>query len=164
MGDRLGTPGAVGFWPSFWRNFFDATDDYVVENLIQCARMICAQVRAHAPTGAQRIRRNWHNYVEILVIISLFSKIPNPQPNVEIRKPNKELTFTLISVTIGSLIFFICNVSFDRHFGHSLSLRKLVDPRVTNVKKLEKMCVERRNEMCVKNVTKLQIKPDRNLQ
>ena len=36
-------------------------------------------------------------------------KYPSPQPNIEIRKPNIELKVTLISVTICSLIFFICN-------------------------------------------------------
>ena len=35
-------------------------------------------------------------------------EIPYPQPNIEIRKPSIELKFTLISVTICSLIFFIC--------------------------------------------------------
>ena len=35
-------------------------------------------------------------------------KYPTPQPNIEIRKPSIELKFTLISVTICSLIFFIC--------------------------------------------------------
>ena len=37
-------------------------------------------------------------------------KYPAPQPNSEIRKPSIELKFTLISVTICSLIFFICNL------------------------------------------------------
>ena len=37
-------------------------------------------------------------------------EIPYPQPNIEIRKPSIELKFTLISVTICSLIFFICKV------------------------------------------------------
>ena len=37
-------------------------------------------------------------------------KYPSPQPNIEIRKPNIELKVTLISVTICSLIFFICNL------------------------------------------------------
>ena len=36
---------------------------------------------------------------------------PHPQPSNEIRKPNIELKFTLISVTICSLIFFICTSS-----------------------------------------------------
>ena len=39
----------------------------------------------------------------------LYYMNPSPQPNIEIRKPNIELKFTLISVTICSLIFFICN-------------------------------------------------------
>ena len=39
----------------------------------------------------------------------LYYMNPSPQPNNEIRKPNIELKFTLISVTICSLIFFICN-------------------------------------------------------
>ena len=37
-------------------------------------------------------------------------KYPTPQPNIEIRKPSIELKFTLISVTICSLIFFICTL------------------------------------------------------
>ena len=35
-------------------------------------------------------------------------KYPSPQPNNEIRNPSIELKVTLISVTICSLIFFIC--------------------------------------------------------
>ena len=42
-------------------------------------------------------------------------EIPYPQPNIEIRKPSIELKFTLISVTICSLIFFIC--TFCRRLG-----------------------------------------------
>ena len=41
-------------------------------------------------------------------------KYPTPQPNCEIRKSSIELKFTLISVTICSLIFFICNSSTAR--------------------------------------------------
>ena len=40
-------------------------------------------------------------------------KYPAPQPNNEIRKPSIELKFTLISVTICSLIFFICNLGMQ---------------------------------------------------
>ena len=40
---------------------------------------------------------------------SLYLEVPSPQPNCEIRKSSIELKFTLISVTICSLIFFICN-------------------------------------------------------
>ena len=38
-------------------------------------------------------------------------KYPSPQPNNEIRNPSIELKVTLISVTICSLIFFICNAT-----------------------------------------------------
>ena len=41
-----------------------------------------------------------------------YYKCPSPQPNIEIRKPNIELKVTLISVTICSLIFFICTSCF----------------------------------------------------
>ena len=44
----------------------------------------------------------------ILAWLFLVNERPYPQPNIEIRKPKKELKVTLISVTICSLIFFIC--------------------------------------------------------
>ena len=41
-----------------------------------------------------------------------YYKCPPAQPDIEIRKPNIELKVTLISVTICSLIFFICTSRF----------------------------------------------------
>ena len=46
----------------------------------------------------------------ILAWLFLVNERPYPQPNIEIRKPKKELKVTLISVTICSLIFFICTL------------------------------------------------------
>ena len=46
--------------------------------------------------------------VQFLTFLLYYTN-PSPQPNNEIRKPSIELKFTLISVTICSLIFFICN-------------------------------------------------------
>ena len=55
--------------------------------------------------------------VQFLTFLLYYTN-PSPQPNNEIRKPSIELKFTLISVTICSLIFFICNferLDVERH-------------------------------------------------
>jgi len=63
-------------------------------------------------------------------------KRPYPQPNIEIRKPNKELMFTLISVTICSLIFFIRTVSSWPSEGHSNLQTKLVVCKTSKLVKI----------------------------
>ena len=108
----------------FLNIFVDATDDSGgKKNVIQCSRIMCAHARSlRAQTDA------------IAVMVSLFSKMPYPQPNIEIRKPNKELKPTLISVTICSLIFFICKLFAKSSEGHSGLKGKLVVARVTKSK------------------------------
>ena len=126
MGDRLGTPGAVGFWRHF-------RCDFALQNAIQRA-----QINGRAKHNTVRSQTHARNIITSLIIVithkhdrlrpdvSFLKKKPYPQPNIEIRKPNMELMFTLISVTICSLIFFICTFSKWPSERHSFSQTFLV--------------------------------------
>ena len=58
-------------------------------------------------TGSRKCQDRMCETIESFIC---YKKYPSPQPNIEIRKPSIELKFTLISVTICSLIFFICTL------------------------------------------------------
>ena len=52
----------------------------------------------------------WKGCIPLCCAFLYRLEVPSPQPNVEIRKPSMKLMLTLISVTICSLIFFICKL------------------------------------------------------
>ena len=65
--------------------------------------------RTHGACGACRVlQESWSMSFCSRASFHCVVEVPTPQPNIEIRKPSIELKFTLISVTICSLIFFIC--------------------------------------------------------
>ena len=145
MGDRLGTPGAVGFCLfcfCFVHHTYIRMKEGSNYNYNQCSNQYAAYL--YTPTSTIHYIPKYPKDPKVLSLKSpvkhsaslsaifpysyrnmgknrlwliktargsflCYIKYPSPQPNSEIRKPSIELKFTLISVTICSLIFFICN-------------------------------------------------------
>ena len=88
MGDRLGTPGVVGFW-------YDSLGPTCCKNDVRPVRFFSTRCE---------------NDMIVQFCVRLFFENWNARPHPR-RNPesDEESVLTLISVTVSSLIFFICN-------------------------------------------------------